>query len=109
VEHARSKGPAIVEAMCYRFRGHYEGDLDLYRSQSEKSERTTKKDPLELTRTRLLEGVLTEETLLELEASATEEVAAILDRVRRDSQPDRSRAYDHVFVSGLDLSEGVRS
>lgn len=109
VEHARTTGPAIVEAMCYRFRGHYEGDLDLYRSQSEKNERTTTKDPLELTRARLGESVLSEATLLELEASATEEVSAILDRVRRDSQPDRSRAYDHVFVSGLDLSEGVRS
>lgn len=108
VAHARSTGPAIVEAMCYRFRGHYEGDLDLYRSQSEKNERTTTKDPLVITRDRLAAGILDEATLTELEQSASEEIDAILARVRLDSQPDRSRAYDHVFVSGLDQSEGVR-
>lgn len=102
VAHARSTGPAIVEAMCYRFRGHYEGDLDLYRSQTEKNERINTKDPVALLRSQLLEqGVLDDAALTALEEDATAEIDAVLTQVRADKQPDRSTAFDHVFASGL--------
>lgn len=107
VAHARSTGPAIVEAMCFRFRGHYEGDLDLYRSQEEKSDRIATQDPLVLTRARLLATGVDDATLTALEESATSEIAELLASVRLDSQPNRNTAHDHVFASGLDLYEGV--
>lgn len=107
--HARSgHGPAVVEATCYRFRGHYEGDLDLYRDQEEKSERIANRDPLALTRARILaNAVLTAPELDGLDASATAEIAEVLAAVRADAQPPSELARRHVFASGLDLSEGV--
>ncbi|MDO7882792.1 thiamine pyrophosphate-dependent dehydrogenase E1 component subunit alpha [Salinibacterium soli] len=109
VAHARSTGPAIVEAMCYRFRGHYEGDLDLYRSQTEKTDRTTTKDPVVLLRAQLRDsGMLDEATLGELEAEASAEIDAVLAAVRAESQPDRSLAHDHVFASGLTVDFGTK-
>lgn len=106
VEHARHHGPAIVEAMCYRFRGHYEGDLDLYRDQGEKVDRTATKDPLVLTRALLADGIIEPDILDELERSASAEIDDLLASVRLDSQPDRSRARDKVFSSGLVPFEG---
>jgi len=109
--HARSgAGPAVVEAMCYRFRGHYEGDLDLYRDAAEKSERLTNRDPLLLTASALIEAGLFDETELEaIDADATAEVAALLESVRGDEQPDPARAHDHVFASGLRTGAATRS
>jgi len=101
--HARSgAGPAIVEAMCYRFRGHYEGDLDMYRDGTERSDRIANRDPLVLARARLVEAGLA--SAEELDAIAAQEragIAAVLEKVRGDAQPDAATARDHVFVSGL--------
>lgn len=102
VAHARAgNGPAILEATCYRFRGHYEGDLDLYRGKDEKSQRVTERDPLALTRQMLLDRGLAGETELdELEDAARSEIAELVESVRRDPAPSPARAHDHVFVSG---------
>ena len=107
VAHARTAGPAIVEAMCYRFRGHYEGDLDLYRDQAEKQERVNGRDPVELTRARLVREGFDDAVLVELESSARQEIDELLASVRLDRQPDRSTARDHVFASGLVAHQGV--
>ncbi|MBX3098858.1 MAG: thiamine pyrophosphate-dependent dehydrogenase E1 component subunit alpha [Salinibacterium sp.] len=109
VAHARTDGPAIVEAMCYRFRGHYEGDLDLYRDQGEKSLRTETKDPLVLARAFLSDGILDPVLLDELEQSASAEIDELLASVLLDEQPDPASARDHVFTSGLAPFEGIPS
>ncbi|WP_158861692.1 thiamine pyrophosphate-dependent dehydrogenase E1 component subunit alpha [Leifsonia sp. AG29] len=107
--HARSgRGPAIVEAMCYRFRGHYEGDLDLYRDAKEKTDRIGNRDPLVLTRERLIrEGILTPEELDQADAAATADIAQVLEEVRADPLPPAGTAHRHVFASGLVPGEGV--
>ncbi|MFT4306725.1 MAG: thiamine pyrophosphate-dependent dehydrogenase E1 component subunit alpha [Microbacterium sp.] len=101
--HSRSgEGPAIVEAMCYRFRGHYEGDLDLYRDGAEKARRIAEKDPLRIAEQALVaSGVLAPERLAELAASADEEIRDALAEVRAAAQPPARTARDHVFVSAL--------
>ncbi len=36
VDRARvGEGPTLIEAMCHRFRGHYEGDPQIYRTEEE--------------------------------------------------------------------------
>ncbi|ROO87236.1 pyruvate dehydrogenase E1 component alpha subunit [Actinocorallia herbida] len=101
VAHARAgNGPAILEATCYRFRGHFEGDLDLYRPAAEKDRRRQERDPLPLTRARILaRGLIAEDLLDEREEEVTEEIEALLDQVRADPMPDPATARDHVFVS----------
>lgn len=102
VAHARAgNGPAILEAMCYRFRGHYEGDPDAYRSQQERDARREEKDPLRLTRTRLLEsGAADEPTLDALEREVAAQIDEVLAKVRSDPSPDPATARDHVFAGG---------
>lgn len=102
VAHARSgNGPAILEATCYRFRGHYEGDPDAYRDSAERDDRRTQRDPLTLTRARLVEaGAASADQLDALEEQIGAEIADLLDRVRRAPIPDASTAHDHVFAGG---------
>lgn len=103
VAHVRAgKGPAIVEAMCFRFRGHYEGDLDLYRDGQEKARRIAERDPLLLLRERLSgEGLVSAEELDAIEHAERAEMAALLELVRADPLPNPEDAYRHVFASGM--------
>jgi len=100
VARARSgQGPSIVEATCYRFRGHFEGDSDLYRTEQEK-EAHRAQDPLLITRRRLVtSGLSTDEVLSKQDAEIRAAVQDLLASVRADPLPDASTARDHVFVA----------
>ena len=100
VAHARSgRGPAVLEATCYRFQGHYEGDFDLYRSKGEKTAALENLDPLTIARRRMVaRGDATDAELEEILAAARAEMQALVAEVRSDPFPDASGALDHVFV-----------
>ncbi len=101
-------GPTILEATCYRFRGHYEGDLDLYRDQQEKEDRREQRDPLALARVELLVGGHADAAELDrIDHEARAEIDGIVQRVLADPFPDPATARQHVFESGLDLQAGV--
>lgn len=95
----RGEGPSIVEATAQRFRGHYEGDPDLYRTPEQK-EAMAAKDPLVIARRRLTADGVDEGELDRIDAEVTAEIAAILARVRAADQPDPARARDHVLTGG---------
>jgi acetoin:2,6-dichlorophenolindophenol oxidoreductase subunit alpha len=98
-EHARSGGgPALLEATCYRFRGHYEGDVDHYRTQREKDHMATEGDPI-LRAAALLTGSGIEAASLaaiEIEERAT--IEDLLERVREMPGPDPENALTEVFA-----------
>jgi pyruvate dehydrogenase E1 component alpha subunit len=93
------EGPSIVEAKTYRYRGHFEGDQQPYRSGEEIEEWRSKHDPIDTFRERLIDaGELTEEEYDEL----TAEVEAVMDEAlafaREADEADPSAAYEDVFV-----------
>ena len=91
-------GPTLIEATCYRFRGHFEGDADTYRTEEEK-ERRRKEDPLELTAQRLISrGVASAEQIDSVRSAVTAAMADLLASVRADRSPDPATALRHVFV-----------
>lgn len=51
----KGKGPSIVENRTYRFRGHFEGDPQKYRSKDEIEGRQERDDPIERFRQHLME------------------------------------------------------
>ncbi len=99
IERARSGGgPALIEATCYRFRGHFEGDADTYRTQEEKEARRAI-DPLVITRNALVQrGLATQSQLDHEDGLIRGAIAELLESVRSDSAPDASAATRHVFV-----------
>jgi pyruvate dehydrogenase E1 component alpha subunit len=100
VEVARDgDGPALLEASCHRFRGHYEGDPDHYRSKVARDEMVAKGDPIAIAGARLLEtgGIGTIE-LDGIEGAAREEMASLLAQVRSEPEPDVSGVLADVFA-----------
>lgn len=101
VVRARSGGgPSIIEAMCYRFRGHFEGDADMYRSKEEK-ERRRAEDPIERTKEAILSrGLATIDELIEIEKAVIASLAEMLASVRKDPSPSGKDATKYVFAEG---------
>lgn len=93
------RGPAVVEASCRRFRGHYEGDLDLYRSEAEKAADREQRDPILIAAERLISrGESETSELVEIDAEARALVLAAVDAVRSSDKADPGMALHHVFV-----------
>ncbi|WP_375386141.1 thiamine pyrophosphate-dependent dehydrogenase E1 component subunit alpha [uncultured Microbacterium sp.] len=103
-------GPQIIEAMCYRFRGHYEGDLDMYRDREEKDHRLANADPMLLCRSRILQRtLLTDQEIDRIDSEIRERMAGELAAVLDDPFPDGATAREHVFASDLELHPGARA
>ncbi len=98
VERARrGGGPSIVEATCYRFRGHFEGDADTYRSEQEKSARRAL-DPLDIAARALIDrGEASAEQIDQRRQTVRTAMAEMLASVRADQQPLPEKALNHVF------------
>jgi pyruvate dehydrogenase E1 component alpha subunit len=75
VERARSgQGPTLIEAKTYRFRGHYEGDPQVYRKPGE-MEQWKKRDPIPTFRKTLAdENFLSETELADIEAQVQQQL-----------------------------------
>jgi pyruvate dehydrogenase E1 component alpha subunit len=101
VNKARAgKGPTLIEATCYRFRGHFEGDADTYRTQEEK-DRRRQIDPVLITRAKVLaQGLATDDQLIAEESAIKAAVQKMLQEVRSDSVPRGEHALNHVFAGG---------
>ena len=101
VSHARSgKGPVLFEATCSRFRGHYEGDADSYRSREERQRMKRQDDPIIIARERLLQMGHEQDVLESAEAATRAEIDDILARVRADPFPEPADAGAYVFAAG---------
>ena len=100
VEHARGgNGPALMEAVCFRFRGHYEGDIDHYRKTAAKRRMREEGDPLTTVRRRLLErGEVDETGIAEVESEVRDRIRDILQKVREAPGPDAVEAFRDVFA-----------
>jgi acetoin:2,6-dichlorophenolindophenol oxidoreductase subunit alpha len=99
VERARrGDGPSLVEATCYRFQGHYEGDPDRYRTKAEKAAAVEQRDPLAIARRTLIQRGAAPGELDRIAADAEREMQALLAEVRADPLPATEDALEHVFV-----------
>jgi TPP-dependent pyruvate/acetoin dehydrogenase alpha subunit len=91
-------GPVLIEAVTYRWHGHYEGDGQPYKPADE-AERWRARDPLVLAEAELVAGGLaTEEQLAEVRHAAEQRVAQAVESARAADVPADQEAYDHVFV-----------
>ncbi|MEF8857037.1 MAG: thiamine pyrophosphate-dependent dehydrogenase E1 component subunit alpha [Haloplanus sp.] len=90
-------GPTIVEAETYRYRGHYEGDEQVYRDDEE-VERWRDRDPIESFKSRLIDrGELTEDEFEEMQADVAATIEDALEYAQDAPEPAPSEAYDDMF------------
>ncbi|GIW01011.1 pyruvate dehydrogenase (acetyl-transferring) E1 component subunit alpha [Roseiflexus sp.] len=88
VEHARSgRGPVLIEAMTYRFRGHSAQDTQKYRSK-EDIERHRRNDPIARFRATLVqEGIATEQQLRDIDRMIDDQVEAAVRFADESPEP----------------------
>ena len=90
-------GPVFVEAITYRWHGHYEGDPEKYRSKDELAE-WQQRDPLVITRVRLLGRGVEQEKLDRIEAEVRARIDAAVDAARQAPPPDMSVLRSSVYA-----------
>ncbi|MHB1592929.1 MAG: thiamine pyrophosphate-dependent dehydrogenase E1 component subunit alpha [Streptosporangiaceae bacterium] len=99
VERARAgEGPSLIEAKTYRFRGHFEGDPQTYRSRAELEE-WRKRDPIVVFSDRLTSGGrATPGDLERIRRSAHTEVEAAAETALAAPMPSDDRIYQYVYA-----------
>jgi len=94
----RGEGPSLIEALCYRYRGHFEGDAEGYLSEGEK-ESWKEKDPINILGNQLKEqGWLSDDQAEAIQAEMTELVGEAETFARESPYPAPEEALDHVFA-----------
>jgi pyruvate dehydrogenase E1 component alpha subunit len=94
----RGEGPSIVEAICYRFRGHFEGDAEGYLGEDEKSS-WKEKDPIEILGRQLREqGWFSDEDAETIQSEMTGVVKAAETFARESPYPAPEEALEDVFA-----------
>jgi len=90
------KGPIVLEFMTYRYHGHSMSDPGVtYRSRDDVNEVRKTRDPIELSKQRIIEvGFATKEELKELEKQVRDEVQQAVDI----SLADVEAGYDEMFA-----------
>ena len=95
----RRAGQGLVVADCYRFRGHYEGDADTYRSAVEKeSAMSPERDPISRMRARLLAEGAGQDELERIDREAAALVDGWVAEARERPLPDVGSLREGVFV-----------
>ena len=90
-------GPMFVEAITYRWHGHYEGDPEKYRDKDELAE-WQQRDPLVITRARLLQRGVGPEKLDLIETQVRARIDAAVDAARQAPPPDMSVLRSSVYA-----------
>jgi len=90
------RGPTVVEALTYRWHGHYEGDPQRYRSPDE-VKAWQSRDPLLVHEQRLRAAGITDDQIRALETSVADELDRALDQARRLTPPKATSVTDYVL------------
>ncbi|MER3457606.1 MAG: pyruvate dehydrogenase (acetyl-transferring) E1 component subunit alpha, partial [Chloroflexota bacterium] len=94
----RGEGPSLIECLCYRYRGHFEGDPQAYKPAGEEEE-WRKKDPIPRFAEKLIkDGVLTQADAERIQQEETAAVNAAVEFARQSPYPEPTEALQHVFA-----------
>lgn len=94
----RGEGPSIIEAVCYRYRGHFEGDAEGYLKPGEK-ESWKEKDPIHILGAQLQEqGWLSQDEAAEIQGEMTALVGEAERFARESPYPAPEEALEGVFA-----------
>lgn len=94
------EGPAFLEAITYRFRGHSMADPELYRSKEEAAE-WRERDPITTFHQYLKEeGVIDDKSFQALQAEVEEAVSEATRFAEDSPHPSPEALYEHVCKEG---------
>jgi pyruvate dehydrogenase E1 component alpha subunit len=97
-DHARTKGPYILEMKTYRYRGHSMSDPAKYRPQGELEEVRKTRDPIDHLKAKLEGAGIKEEDLKAIDAEMRQIVLDAAEYARASPEPDPSELYTDVYL-----------
>ncbi|MDR0589472.1 MAG: thiamine pyrophosphate-dependent dehydrogenase E1 component subunit alpha [Spirochaetaceae bacterium] len=100
-ERARKgEGPSLIEAKTYRWKGHWTGDPEVYRTKEEVAA-WMEKCPIKRFRKYLLDnGIATEAELKAIDNQAQDEVDEAAQFALNAPEPDPAQVMDGMYVEG---------
>jgi TPP-dependent pyruvate/acetoin dehydrogenase alpha subunit len=94
-------GPTFIEADTYRYRGHFEGDQQPYRTDDDIAI-WKENDAIEKFKERLIDaGTITESEFEEMESEISEQVEEAATKAKEADYPDPNEAYDDMFNASV--------
>ena len=100
LEHARSgKGPMILEALTYRYRGHSMSDPAKYRTREEVKDMRQHHDPIELVHQHLVGAGHSEDELKAIDRDIRAIVNEAADFAQNDPEPDPAELWTDVVAT----------
>jgi pyruvate dehydrogenase E1 component alpha subunit len=97
VSGVRAGGPAVLECVTTRVRGHFEGDAQKYRNPDEIA-KLAERDPLRITAMQLQQMGMAEAELAIAAASVEQQIEAAVLAARRGRDPDFEAAKADVYT-----------
>ena len=98
-DHARTKGPVILEMETYRYRGHSMSDPAKYRTRDEVSKMREERDPIESMRSKILAGgLLDDDAFKRIDQEVRAIVAESAEFAQQSPEPDPSELYTDILV-----------
>jgi len=99
VERARAgRGPTLIECKTYRYRGHWEGDPEVYRTKEEVKE-WKKRDPLKKFKKYLLENDITQfKEISFVEKKIEDEIKDAVKYAQASPPPRPESALEDLYV-----------
>ena len=92
------EGPALIEAVTYRYLGHSKSDANLYRTREE-IQSWRKQDPIQLFATVLEEeGVLGKDEWRKLDEEAKERIEEAFAKASKEPDPEPDSALEDVYA-----------
>jgi pyruvate dehydrogenase E1 component alpha subunit len=96
----RGEGPSLIEAKTYRWKGHWTGDPEVYRTKEEVAA-WMEKCPIKRFRKYLLDNsIATEDELSAVDKQAQEEVDEAAQFALNAPEPDPAHVMDGMYVEG---------
>jgi TPP-dependent pyruvate/acetoin dehydrogenase alpha subunit len=97
VAGVRMQGPAVIECLTTRVRGHFEGDAQKYRTSDELGN-LADRDPIRVAARRRADLGVPENELAAVAAEAEREVEDAMSAARRGRDPDFDAALADVYT-----------
>ena len=99
VERAREgKGPTLIEAKTYRWKGHSKSDAKKYRTREEEEDWRSKDGIKRFKELLIEEGLLTEETAKKLQEEAKQEIEEAVKFAENSPQPSFESLLEDVYA-----------
>jgi len=99
IDRARKgEGSSFIECITCRWRGHFEGELQTYRTKNELGE-CKKRDPIPRLQKKLIDmGVFSEADAKEIQERAKQEMEEAFQFAKESPSPDAAETYTDVYA-----------